>query len=210
MKNKIITLISLVIVYFLLKNYIIYWTYIVYPISILVTFMHEFWHAFFAIITGWDVKGIQINSDWSWFTTTSWWIRDIVISWWYLGSAIFWNILLYIWFRKEKLSKNILYFIWGLMIFVSIFWFNSIYSSIILILLAGLLIFLAKKTKYYGLTLQFLWVSSLMYIIEDFSVWPSSDLSKFSWIIPSYIWMIVWLLLVILITGYNLKLIFKR
>ena len=210
MKNKILTLIILVIIYFLLKYIIPFWWIITYPINILVTFMHEFGHSFFAIITGWEVKSIQINGDWSWYATTAWWIRDFVISGGYLGSAIFWNLLLYIWFKKEKLSENILYFISALIIFVAVFWFNSILSSWILFILAGWLFALAKYTKYDSLVLQFLWISSIIFIIEDFNVWPSSDLEKFSSFLPSSVWMVVWLILVIAITWYNLKLIFKK
>jgi len=217
MKNKIPVLITLVIIYFLLKNFIPYWNYIVYPINILVTFLHEFWHAFFALITGWSVKWIEINSDWSWFAITAWWIRDIVVAGWYIWSAIFWNILLYVWFKNTTSSsmgnnhpQNIIYFLAGLIVFVAIFWFNSIFSSLILFSLAWMLFALAKYTKYDILILQFLWVSSIIYILQDFSVWPSSDLEKFSGFLPVSVWMIIWLILVIAITWYNLKLIFKK
>ena len=210
MKNKITILIVLVIIYFLLKNVIPYWNYIVYPINILVTFLHEFWHAFFALVTGWEVKWIEINSDGSWFAITAWWIRDFVVAGWYIWSAIFWNILLYIWFKKEKISQNIIYFLSILMIFVAIFWFNSIFSSLILFSLSWLLFALAKYRKYDSLILQFLGVSSIIYILQDFSVWPSSDLEKFSGILPVSVWMIIWLILVIVITWYNLRLIFKK
>ena len=209
-KNKIPTLIVLVIIYILLKNYIPYWSIITYPINLLVTFMHEFWHAFFALITGWDVKWLVVNSDWSWVTTTSGWIRNLVVAWWYLGSAIFGNILLYIWFKKGKLSQNIIYFLSGLMIFVAIFWFNWIVSSLIIFALAWGLFALAKYSKYDSLVLQFLWISSIIFIIEDFNVWPSSDLKAFSWILPESVWMVVWLILVIIMTWWNLRLIFKK
>lgn len=210
MKNKYSTLIVLIVIYILLKHYIPYGNYIVYPINLFVTFMHEFWHAFFALITGWEVKGLVVNSDWSWLTTTSGGIRNIVIMWGYIWSAIFGNILLYIWFKKEKLSKNVLYFLSGLMLLVSIFWFNWIISSIIILLIWASLFLLAYKTTYHSLILQFLWISSIIFIIEDFNVWPSSDLVNFSTFIPSYIWMIIWLLIVIIMTWYNLKLIFKK
>jgi len=210
MKNKSLILTFLVITYILLKHYIPYWDYIVYPINLLVTFLHEFGHSFFALITWWSVNSVQINSDWSWFATTTWGVRSLVLMWWYVWSAIFWNILLYIWFKKSKLAQNIIYFLALLMIFVAIFWFNSISSSIILFLLAGLFFIFAKYTKYDSILLQFLGISSIIYIIEDFNVWPSSDLSKFSTFLPSSIWMIIWLVIVILITWYNLKLIFKK
>ncbi len=210
MKNKIITLIVLILIYLLLKHYIPYGNYIVYPINLMVTFMHEFWHAFFALVTWWSVNGLTVNSDWSWLTTTTWGIRSIVLMWWYIWSAIFWNILLYIGFKKEKISKQILYFISWLMFFVAIFWFDWIISFILISLLWLWLFFLAYKTKYSSLVLQFLGISSIIYIIEDFNVWPSSDLANFSTIIPSYIWMIVWLVIVLIITIFNLKLIFKK
>ena len=221
MKNKITTLIVLVIAYILLKHYIPYGNIITYPINLLVTFMHEFWHAFFALITGWSVKWLVVNSDWSWVTTTAGWIRNLVVAWWYLGSAIFWNILLYIWFkntspspsfvrRGTNLSQNIIYFLSALMIFVAIFWFNWIVSSLIILALAWGLFALAKYTKYDSLVLQFLWVSSIIFIIEDFNVWPSSDLAKFSGILPEVVWMYVWLIIVIIITWWNLRLIFKK
>jgi len=99
------------------------------------------------------------------------------------------------------------------MIFTAIVWFNSILSSILLILIAGLLIFLAKKTDFDSYILSFLWVTSILYIIEDFNWWPSSDLSKFAdyfVILPQVVWMYIWLIAVIIITGINLRFIFKK
>jgi len=81
---------------------------------------------------------------------------------------------------------------------------------LILILLALWLFFIAKKTKYDSIILQALGVFSILYIIQDFAVWPSSDLAKFSHIVPSFIWMIIWLILVVAITYYNFYLIFKK
>ena len=222
MKNKIPTLIVLVIIYILLKHFIPYGNYIVYPINLIVTFLHEFGHAFFALITGWDVKWLVVRSDWSWVTTTTWWIRDLVVAGWYLWSAIFWNILLYIWFKNNptpnpslvrrgtNLSQWVLYFLSFLMAFVAIFWFNWIVSSLIILVLAWGLFALAKYSTYDALILQFLWVSSIIFIIEDFNVWPSSDLKAFSGFLPESVWMIAWLILVISITLFNLKLIFKK
>ncbi len=214
------TLIVLVIIYLLLKYIIPFGGIITYPINLLVTFLHEFWHAFFALITGGSVHWLVVNADWSWFTKISWWINDFVTAGWYLGSAIFGNLLLYIGFkptpspslvrRGNSLAENILYFLSALMVFVSIFWFNWIVSSLIILALAGILFSLAKYTKYDSVILQFLGISSIIFIIEDFNVWPSSDLAHFSKFLPESVWMIVWLILVIAMTLWNLKIIFKK
>lgn len=213
MKNKIAVLSVLIIIYLLLKYYIPYWNYIVYPINLLVTFLHEFWHSFFAILTWWDVKNIQINSDWSWFAITAWWYKSIVLMWWYIGSAIFWNLLLYFWSKKDRYSEFVIYFIVFLMLFSWIFWFNSIASTLILFFIAWILFLLAKKTNYDSIVLQFLWITSLLYIIQDFNVWPSSDLGKFSEIFvvfPQAFWMYLWLIIVLIITWVNIKFILKK
>ena len=212
--NKFLILLGLIVVYILLKKYIPYWHYIVYPINLLVTFLHEFGHATWALITWWSVSSIEINSDWSWLAWTSWWWRSIVLMGWYIWSAIFWNILLYIWLKKEKLSEIVIYCLSGFMVFTAIIWFSGIISSIILFLIAGVLLIFAKKTDFDSYILSFLWVASLVYIIEDFNGWPSSDLAKFSElfiIVPQFVWMYTWLLIVLAITAVNLKFIlFKK
>jgi hypothetical protein len=78
--------------------------------------------------------------------------------------------LLYLGFKKQKFSQAIIYLFSFLMIFVAIFWFSSIISSIILFLLAFGLFALAKYSDYDSLILQFLGISSIIYIIEDFNV----------------------------------------
>jgi len=213
MKNNLQILATLFVIYLTLKFVIPFWNYLIYPINLLVTFMHEFWHSFFAILTGWNVIGIEINWNGSWFARISWWIKSIVLMGWYIWSAIFWNILLYIWTKKQNLSEIVIYFLSWLLVFTGIFWYNSFFSSLLLFVLAALLFLLAKKSKFDSIILQFLWISSILYIIEDFNGGPSSDLNKFSEIfviIPQSVWMIVWLIIVLIITWINLKLIFKK
>lgn len=204
-------LIVWVILYLLFKYFIPYGTYISYPINIFVTFLHEFWHIVGAFITGWDVISVEINSDGSGMAVTSGWWRSIILMGWYIGSAILWNILLYIGFKQAKYAKIVMYTLAGIMIITGVFLFHSILSSLLLFILAGFLIFMTKKWKYSAQILQFLWIVSLLYIIEDFNGWPTSDLSKFSEIfiiIPQFIWMYIWLIIVIIITGMNIKYMF--
>ena len=224
-KNKekqeiFLILFILSIIYFALKYFITYWEYIVYPITILVTFLHEFWHSFFTILTWWWVKNIQVNPDGSWFATTYWGLKAFVLMWWYIWSAIFGNLLLYIWAKKEEVSKFVIFFLAFIMFLISIFFinftFSGIISSLLLISLAIFLVFISiriKQDSFNRIFLMFLGITSIFYIIEDFNVWPSSDLKKFSDIfvfIPEFIWMIIWLIIVIFITWYNLKKIFEE
>jgi len=211
--KNIIIILWLVIIYFLLKYMIPYWNYIIYPITLLVTFLHEFWHSLWALITWWSVYSIEISSNWAGLATTSWWWRSIVLMWGYIWSAILWNLLLYIWVKKQKYSELVIYLLSWIMIFTAVFWYSWITTSIILFLISFLFIFLAKYTNYDSIILQFLWVASILYIIEDFNVWPTSDLAKFSdifVIFPEFIWMYLWLFIVLFITYLNLKNIFKK
>jgi hypothetical protein len=210
--SKLNILIALIAIYVTLKL-VPYSDKILYPINLIVTFLHEFWHAFFAIITWWSVESIKINSDWSWVTLSSWWIRTLVIMWWYIWSAIFWNLLLYYWLKWDKTAKYIMYVLGWLMIFSSIFWFNWIVSSIIQILIGIVLIVVWNKTNQSSIILPFIGFASLIYIIQDFNVWPTSDLAQFSnifIIIPQFVWMYLWLFIVVWLSWYNLKLIVKE
>ena len=215
MKNKTLpTLVVLTIIYFLLKYMIPFGGYIIYPINLLVTFMHEFGHAFFALITGGNVLELQVNTNGSGLATTSGWWRSFILMGWYIWSALFGNLLLRIWLKDtDNTSEKILYIFAALLVFTWIIWFSSIISFIILLLLAWILILLAKYTSYDKIILQFLWVASVLFIIEDFNVWPTSDLSKFSEIfviIPQSVWMIIWFIIVLVITWFNIKTILGK
>ena len=207
-------LLVLTMLYFSVKYFLPFGSYIIYPINLLVTYMHEFGHAFFALLTGGNVLEIEVKSDGSGLATTSGGWRSIILMGGYIGSALFGNILLRIWLQdKKNISEKILYLFAGLLILTAVFWFSSIISFVILLLLAGVLIVLAKYSSYDKVILQFIGVASILFIIEDFNVWPSSDLSKFSEIfviIPQSVWMIIWLLVVLLMTGFNLLSIFSK
>ncbi len=211
-QNTILSLIWILIFYSILR-YIPYGNIILYPINLIVTFLHEFWHAFFALITGGSVLFIDINHDGSGLATTSGWISWIILMWGYIGSAIFGNILLYIGLKNDnQLSKNIVYLIGGLFFLTAIFWFSDIISSILQILLGTILIFIAKRVSWSSFFLWFIWLASLAYIIGDFRSGPSSDIAKFSdifIIIPEFIWMYIWLSIVLIIVGMNLYIILR-
>jgi len=212
-QNNFSILAVLIVIYLLLKYLIPYGDNIIYPVNLLVTFLHEFGHGFAAILTwGWVIE-IQINSNGSGHAVTSGWIRSIILLGGYIWSAILGNILLYIAFKKQKYSEIILYILWIIMLFTALFWFSSLVSTLLLVLWAAWIMFAAKKTIYDSIVLWFLAIASLLYIIEDFNVGPSSDIAKFSDIfifIPEAVWMLVWLIVVLVMTGWNIFLISKK
>lgn len=192
--------------YLFVKEYVPYWAYITYPITLFVTFLHEFWHSFFALLTGGWVKSLMINSDGSWLATTYGWIRPIIIMGWYIGSAIFWWLLLSIWNRHPWVSKYIMSILIFLLVFSAIFWFSTITSSLIQIAFAIALYFVNLKcSPYVPYIISFLWISSLYRIIEDFNVWPTSDIASFSFLLPQTVWMYIWLIIVLAITYASVK-----
>jgi hypothetical protein len=61
--------------------------------------------------------------------------------------------------------------------------------------------------------LMFFGIASVVYIIQDFNVGPSSDLAQFERVVgifPANIWKYIWLVLVLSMVWYNLQLILNR
>ena len=181
---------------------------ILYPITRLVTFLHEFGHALGAVVTNGSVEGIQINNDGSGFTRTRGGSRAIILMGGYIGSAIFGNLLVFIGARYEKWSSYTLKILAFLMAFTGLFWFNSLYSTGLLLLFGFVLWMIADRTSFDREILMFLGLASLLYIIQDFRVGPSSDLSAYAEtipLLPAQGWMYVWLGIVVALSLLNLK-----
>ncbi|MBI9064453.1 MAG: M50 family metallopeptidase [Marinilabiliaceae bacterium] len=204
MRKKLFLIILTAILYWIIKNYVPYSGYILYPITLLVTFFHETGHAFFALITGGMVEGIQINSDGSGFARIGGGWSFLVLPGGYIGSALWGNLLLYMALYKEKYSRFLLYFIIAILVFSAIVWFNSIGTSALLIAFAAFLVWMSRQKK--GIisnVLLILGTTSLIYIIMDFNGGPSSDLARFTALIPilpAFLWAIVWLVSVLALT----------
>jgi Peptidase M50B-like len=184
-----------------------------YPVTMLVTFLHEFGHAFFGIISGGSVESLSVSPDGSGLTTTRGGSVAMVIMGGYLGSAIFGNILFYIGTtRSERWSHNTLIALAVCMGIAAVYWFDNMVSSGILVGFALLLLLIATKTPWDKEVLMFLGIATVLYIIQDFNGGPSSDLAQFEervGIFPARIWMFVWLGIALLISTANLRWIFK-
>ena len=185
---------------------------ILYPIRMLVTFLHEFGHALGAILTGGSVLDVQINPDGSGFTRSQGGARSIILMGGYLGSAIFGNILFLIGARAKKLVNPMLFLLAAAMLITGLFWFNSVFTTIMLIIFASAIIFIALKTKFGKEVLMFLGLASILFIIQDFNVGPSSDLqayAKIMLVLPAKVWMYIWLVIALFLFAVNLRIVFR-
>lgn len=183
-----------------------------YPVTLLVTFLHEFGHALGAIITGGRVVGLEISPNGSGQTTTLPGSLPVILMGGYLGSAILGNLLFYIGAKRHGWAQPTLVFLAGLMIFAAIVWHENMISSGLLVGFAALLFFIAHKTTWDKDVLMFLGLAAILYIIEDFNVGPSSDLAQFESVVggPSAMWMYLWLALAGGLFFLNLRVIFKN
>lgn len=181
---------------------------ILYPITRLVTFLHELGHALGAVFTGGSVHDVVINNDGSGRTLTSGGSRTIILMGGYIGSAILGNLLVYIGAKKAKWSGFALKALAIVMVSTGIIWFGTLYSTIFLFVFAAVLWWIAHKTSFDREILMFLGLTALLYILQDFRIGPSSDLNAYSEVVgllPASGWMYVWLGIVVILSLLNLK-----
>ena len=185
---------------------------VLYPINLLVAFLHEMGHALGALLTGGRVEGMQINANGSGYTKTRGGMIGVIIMGGYIGSAVLGNLLFYIGVKKKQLSQISLRILSGLMVMAGIIWFQSFESTGILLVFAAGLWLIASKTNWDQEVLMFLGLAAVLYIIEDFNVGPSSDLAMYEKMVggPATIWMYVWLGIAVILFIWNIKLIFSR
>lgn len=186
---------------------------ILYPVTLLVAFLHELGHALGAMLTGGTVEGLQINSDGSGYTLTRGGNHAVVLMGGYLGSAVLGNILFHIGARHRQLTHITLLVLAGLMGLAGLLWFESLTSTAILWGFALALGFIALRTNWDQDVLMFLGLAAVLYIIQDFDVGPKSDLAMYEQVVgifPSQIWMYIWLALAGMLLLWNVQEIFRR
>jgi hypothetical protein len=71
-------------------------TFLLYPLRLFVTFIHEFGHGLMALLTGGHVVGVVVNPDTSGVTTTLGGDRALILPAGYLGAAFFGAALFYV------------------------------------------------------------------------------------------------------------------
>lgn len=185
---------------------------LLYPVTMLVTFLHEFGHALGAILTGGTVEGLQINPDGSGYTVTRGGSPGVVLMGGYLGSAILGNVLFRIGAKHHRLAQGTLLVMAIFMGLAGLVWFESFESTGILWLFALCLAYIALRTRLDQDVLMFLGLAAVLYIIQDFNVGPSSDLAMYEKVVglfPAQIWMYIWLGLAALLFYWNIREVFR-
>lgn len=178
----------------------------------MVTFLHEFGHGIGAVITGGWVEEIQINKDGSGWTRSVGGNRPIIIMGGYLGSALFGNLLFYVGAKLQRLVKPMLILLVISMLVTGLYWFNSLFTTGVLLGFSAILSFIALKTNLGREVLMFIGLASIIYIIQDFNVGPSSDLQAYAKemiFLPAAAWMYIWLAIAVVLFLFNLRLLFK-
>ncbi len=186
---------------------------VLYPVALLVAFLHEFGHALGAIVTGGDVVSLQISPDGSGYTTTRGGSPGLILMGGYVGSAVLGNLLFRIGVKYKRFTQTTLLLLAGIMALVGIFWFESLVSTAILFAFALILFGIVRRTTWEQDVLMFLGLATVLYILQDFRVGPGSDLAQYERVVglfPSQVWMYIWLVLVVLITLLNLRALFFR
>ncbi|HLP94541.1 MAG TPA: M50 family metallopeptidase [Saprospiraceae bacterium] len=185
---------------------------VLYPVTLLVTILHEFGHALGALLSGGSVEGLQINPDGSGYTITRGGSAGLVLVGGYLGSAILGNILFRIGAKHHRLAQGTLITMAVLMTLIGLIWFESFTSTGILWAFAASLVFFALKTNWDQDVLMFLGLAAVLYIIQDFNVGPSSDLAMYEKVVgffPAQIWMYIWLAVAVLMSFWNARNTFR-
>lgn len=200
-------------IYFGLSTYggLLGWK-ILYPIRLFVTFLHEFGHAAGALITGGAVEYIAIEPNSAGVTSTFNGNRSVILMGGYIGSAIFGNLLFYIGARRHKWVRPTLVLVISAMLITGFIWYNTLFTTAVLCGFSALLFIVGFKTNYGREILMLLGLASIIYIIQDFNVGPSSDLAQMERelkYISAKIWMYIWLGIVLAILALNLKMLFS-
>lgn len=182
-------------------------------LSLLVTFLHEFGHAIASLLTGGHVSALQVNMDGSGVCTTSGGNSMLITAGGYLGSILFGNLMLYFGIKHKDFSKFLALALSVVMVLVSGVWFSTLQSFALTFSTGLLLAVCFLKIAWSGRVFMVgSGAYSVLYVIKDYNVGPSSDLQAFSGVmgLPPTVWMYLWLVGALLITAASLRFMLKH
>lgn len=208
--------------------------YVVYPLQLFATFIHESSHALMTLITGNHVMSLTVSPDTSGmvWSQAPWFSSMLISSAGYLGATLFGTLLL-VWIRLGYSSRAALYISSGLVAVMTVvfgliapFWnllANVTFGSVVFTVLSGILLSaglfaIAKfaKPKWVSFALAFLAVQCLLnafFSLKDlFFISAATDHATdaanmaAATGIPALIWVVVWITISVVMISLGLRL----
>jgi hypothetical protein len=210
--------------------------YLVYPLQLFATFVHEGSHVLAAVITGSNVQSLTVSPDTSgvvWSQPNGWLAQLFISSAGYLGTTAF-GVLLLVWMRYSFSSRAALYFasgfvgimtlVFGLIFPIfNIFSLNVSFGSVLFTIFSGAILAaglfaIAKYTelKWVNFALAFLAVQCLLnavFSLKDlFFISAMTDAQTdaanmaAATGIPSIMWVFIWIGISIAMISIGLRL----
>lgn len=210
-------------------------SYLVYPLQLFATFVHEGSHVLAAVLTGSPVLSLTVSPDTSgvvWSAANGWLAQLLISSAGYLGTIAFGTILL-VWMRYGFSSRIGLYIsagfvgimtlVFGLVFpILNIFSANVTFGSVAFTVLSGLvltsgLFAIAKfaDLKWANFALAFLSVQCLLnafFSLKDLFIISATTTAQSDAVnmanatgIPSILWVFIWIGISVLMIGVGLR-----
>jgi len=110
--------------------------------------------------------------------------------------------------KFKSLVKTFIALLSIIMVFTAVYWYNSLFTSALLIFFGISIYFIGLKTSWGREFLMFIGLISIIYIIQDFDIGPRSDLDAYAKelvLFSADIWKYIWLFIVILLFLMNLR-----
>jgi hypothetical protein len=193
---------------------------VVYPLRILVTFLHEFSHGIGGIITGGHIARVTVEPDGSGVCYTQGGWRIVILPAGYIGSML-WGCLILILSLRTRLGKYVSLFLGlGLMV-MSLLYVRTVFSFCyglgIGAVLASAGWWLPRQEN--DLLLSFIGVTSCLYAIFDIRTLfqlggtVNSDAVMFSkeiFPLPSQVWAVLWGIIALFVLGCGLRIAVRK
>ena len=236
MKLLIVATVISIALWLISKYFFTSASYLVYPLQLFATFIHEGSHVLATVLTGNSVQSLTVSPDGSgvvWSQTSGWFSQLLISSAGYLGTTAFGTLLL-VWMRYNFSSRNALYFssgfvglmtiVFGLLMPVwNILSVKVTFGSVLFTVFAGAILSaglfaLARfgEMKWVNFGLAFLAVqcllNALFSLVDLFFISATTDAHSDavnmanSTGIPSLIWVFIWIGVSILMISVGLRL----
>lgn len=188
-------------------------TWAVYPLKVLVVFLHEISHGLAAVLTGGSILEIEVNAEQGGFCRTSGGIRFLTLSAGYLGSMLFGAVILVT--AAHSTRDRLLCSALGVfLIAITLLYVRNGFGFAFGLLFGVALIGLSRlgSAGAADLSLRTVGLTSCLYAVLDIKsdildrpgIGSDADMLAQSTGIPTLVWGVVWILAALVVTGFAL------